>query len=158
MRKGQGNVYDKWKISVVIVTQIFHNSQPRHGGDRYIFDVIISPLQKRTLASVASVLVASSIREILIGATSSGISYYLRDVYSICRCCWNGATYTNWNHLFCHKVSFLTAPDCRFRGVGQDMKPTYLYLWYPLFQAQWDICDQHNYLLKGHHLYSGTWN
>jgi hypothetical protein len=43
------------------------------------------------------------------------------------------------------------------------MKQTYLYLWYPLFQAQWDICDQRNqdhetqnYLVKGHHLYSGT--
>ena len=22
------------------------------------------------------------------------------------------------------------------------MKQTYLYLWYPLFQAQWDRCDQ----------------
>ena len=28
------------------------------------------------------------------------------------------------------------------------MKQTYLYLWYPLFQAQWDKCDQHNYLVK----------
>jgi hypothetical protein len=31
----------------------------------------------------------------------------------------------------------------------------------PLFQAQWDRCDQRNhqtlnYLVKGHHLYSGT--
>ena len=26
--------------------------------------------------------------------------------------------------------------------VGQGMKQTYLYLWYPLFQAQWDRCDQ----------------
>ena len=25
----------------------------------------------------------------------------------------------NWNHLFCRKVSFLTAPHCQFRGVGQ---------------------------------------
>ena len=25
-----------------------------------------------------------------------------------------------------------------------------------LFQAQWDKCDQHNYLVKGHHLHSGT--
>ena len=63
----------------------------------------------------------------------------------------------NWNHLFCRKVSFLTDPYCRFRGVGQSMKQTYLYLWYPLFQAQWDRCDQHNhqswnYLVKGHHI------
>jgi len=25
-----------------------------------------------------------------------------------------------------------------FEGVGQGMRQTYLYLWYPLFQAQWD--------------------
>jgi hypothetical protein len=29
----------------------------------------------------------------MIGTTSSGISYHLRDIYSICRCCWNVATY-----------------------------------------------------------------
>jgi hypothetical protein len=28
-------------------------------------------------------------------------------------------------------------PHCQFRGVGQCMKHTYLYLWYPLFQAQY---------------------
>jgi hypothetical protein len=42
-------------------------------------------------------------------------------------------------------VSFLTDPHSRFRGVGQGMKQTYLYLWYPLFQAQWDRCDQQNH-------------
>jgi hypothetical protein len=26
-------------------------------------------------------------------APSSGISYHLRDIYSICQCCWNVATY-----------------------------------------------------------------
>jgi hypothetical protein len=25
------------------------------------------------------------------------------------------------------------------------MKQTYLYLWYPLFQAQWDRCGQQNH-------------
>ena len=65
------------------------------------------------------------------------------------------------NHLFCRKVSFLTAPHCQFRGVGQGLKQTYMYLWYPLFQAQWDRCDQQNhqnenYLVKGHNLYNGT--
>ena len=39
----------------------------------------------------------------------------------------------------------LTAPHCQFRGVGQGMKRTYLYLWYPLFQAQWDRLDQQNH-------------
>jgi hypothetical protein len=40
----------------------------------------------------------------------------------------------------------------------------YYDLWYPLFQAQWDICDQQNhqtwnYFVKGHHLtaVSVTW-
>jgi hypothetical protein len=40
------------------------------------------------------------------------------------------------------------------------MKQNELNLWYPLFQAQWDRCNQqnhqtYNYLVKGHHLYSG---
>jgi hypothetical protein len=78
---------------LVIVTQILHNGQPSHGGDRNIFGVMTSPLPTWTLVSVASVLAASSIKEILIGATSSRISYYLRDIYSICMCCWNDATY-----------------------------------------------------------------
>ena len=65
--------------------------------------------------------------------------------------------------FFCCKVSFLTDPHCQFRGVGQSMKQTYLYLWYPSFQAQWDRYDQrnhqtYNYLVKGHHIYSETWN
>ena len=34
MKKGPGSVYNKWNISGVIVTQIFHNGQPGHGGDR----------------------------------------------------------------------------------------------------------------------------
>ena len=33
----------------------------------------------------------------------------------------------NWNDLFFHKVLFLTALYCQFRGVGQGMKQTYLY-------------------------------
>ena len=51
----------------------------------------------------------------------------------------------NLKHLFCRKVSSLAALHCQFRGVGQDMKQTYLYMWYPLFQAQWDRCDQQNH-------------
>jgi hypothetical protein len=46
---------------VVIVTQIYHNGQPSHGGDRNIFEVMISPLPTGTLVSVASVLTVSSI-------------------------------------------------------------------------------------------------
>ena len=38
---------------------------------------------------------------------------------------------------------FLTAPNCQFRGVGQGMKQTYLYLWHPK-KAQRNRCDQRN--------------
>jgi len=39
MRKGPGSaVYDKW----LFVTQIFHNGQPSHGGDRKAFNVMTS--------------------------------------------------------------------------------------------------------------------
>jgi hypothetical protein len=34
------------------------------------------------------------------------------------------------------------------------MKQTCLYLWYPLFQAEWDRCDQDNYLVKVDNLYN----
>ena len=93
MRKCRRSAFDKWNISVVTVTQIFHSSQPSLGGDRSIFEVMTPTLPNGTLVSVASVLAASSIKEILIGATTSGISYHLRDIYSICRCCWKGATH-----------------------------------------------------------------
>jgi hypothetical protein len=42
------------------------------------------------------------------------------------------------NQILCRKVSLLTASHFQFRGVGQDMKQTYL--WYPLFQAQCYRC------------------
>ena len=38
------------------VTQIFHNGQPSHGGDRKYFEVLTSTLSKKTLGSVASLL------------------------------------------------------------------------------------------------------
>ena len=38
------------------VTQIFHNGQPSHGGDRQFFEVMTSTLPKGTLGSVASLL------------------------------------------------------------------------------------------------------
>jgi hypothetical protein len=43
------------------------------------------------------------------------------------------------------KVSFLRGPLCQVGGVGQDMKQTYLYQWYPLLQEQWDRCDEQNH-------------
>jgi hypothetical protein len=42
----------------------------------------------------------------------------------------------------CRKVSFLSAPQCQFRCVGQAMMQSYL--WYIFLQAQWDRCDQRN--------------
>jgi hypothetical protein len=51
----------------------------------------------------------------------------------------------NLSHLFWRKTSFLTATHSQYRRVGQGMKQTYLYQWYPLFQAQWDRCDQRNH-------------
>jgi hypothetical protein len=41
------------------VTQIFHNGQPNHGGERKIFEVMTSTLPKGTLGSVASLLAAT---------------------------------------------------------------------------------------------------
>jgi hypothetical protein len=41
------------------VTQIFHNGQPSHGGDRKIFKVMTSTLPKGTVGSVASLLAAT---------------------------------------------------------------------------------------------------
>ena len=41
------------------VTQIFHNGQTSHGGDRQIFEVMTSTSPKGTLGSVASLLAAT---------------------------------------------------------------------------------------------------
>jgi hypothetical protein len=64
------------------------------------------------------------------GRLSSGIFYQLREIYSMWGCCWNVATYKRkiWNHLCCRNVSFLSAPQCQFRCVGQAMKQSYLWL------------------------------
>jgi hypothetical protein len=56
--------------------------------------------------------------------------------------CMENSQWENRNHLFCLKYSVLTYHHCQCRGVGQGMKHTLLYLWYPLFQAQWDRYDQ----------------
>jgi hypothetical protein len=51
MRKCRRSAFDKWNISVVTVTQIFHSSQPSHGGYRSIFEVMSPPLPNGTLVS-----------------------------------------------------------------------------------------------------------
>jgi hypothetical protein len=43
----------------LFVTQIFHNSQPCHGGDRTLFEVMTSTSPKGTRGSVASLLAAT---------------------------------------------------------------------------------------------------
>jgi hypothetical protein len=43
----------------LFVTQIFHNGQPSHGGDRKIFEVMTSTLPKGTIGSLASLLAAT---------------------------------------------------------------------------------------------------
>jgi hypothetical protein len=55
------------------VTQIFHNSQPCYGGDRKTF--------AGTFGSAAYLLAATLYQGNMIGTTSSGISYQLRDIY-----------------------------------------------------------------------------
>jgi hypothetical protein len=57
------------------VTQIFHNGQPSHGGDRKIFEVKISTEPLGSLGSEASLLAEPSIKEIMRGTTNPGISY-----------------------------------------------------------------------------------
>jgi hypothetical protein len=59
----------------------------------FCFTVIISCFITLTLRSVASLLAEPSNKDIMIGTTSSRISDQLRDIYSICRCCWNLPTY-----------------------------------------------------------------
>ena len=43
------------------VTQIFHNGQPSHSGDRKIFEVMTSTLPKGTLGSVVASLLAATL-------------------------------------------------------------------------------------------------
>jgi hypothetical protein len=43
----------------LFVTQIFHKSQPSHGGDRKMSELMTSISPKGTISSVASVLVAT---------------------------------------------------------------------------------------------------
>jgi hypothetical protein len=46
----------------------------------------------------------------------------------------------NWNHFFCCKVSFLTYPRGRFRGVGPGMKQTLsILLRYTVSDCPFDI-------------------
>jgi hypothetical protein len=65
----------------------------------------------------------------MIGTTSSGVSYQLRDVSLMSATGMllhlnENSEWENLNHLFCRNVSLLTGHRCQFRGVSQDMKQT----------------------------------
>ena len=40
---------------------------------------------------------------------------------------------------------YITVANWQGRGVGHGIKPTLKYLWYPLFQAQWNRCGKQNH-------------
>jgi hypothetical protein len=113
--------------------------------------MISSTYPRGTIGSVVSLL-AATLYQILIETTSSGISYQLRDIYFICRCCWTIATY-EWKAYngkieiipFVAKFQFLTTSHCQFRGVGQGMKQTYRYLWTPrkFYGRHHDLVDRY---------------
>ena len=84
------------------VTQIFHNGQPSHGGDHKIYEVLTSTLPRGTIGSVASLLIATFYQGNPDRNHNPGISYQLRDIYSICRCCWNVATYVETKLTISH--------------------------------------------------------
>jgi len=97
--------------------------------------MVTSTYQRGTLGSVASLLAATTYQGNLdrnhkrwnIVSTKSYILY----MQVLLKCCYiwmKSWQCENWNHLFCHRISFLTAPHCQFRGVCQGMKQTYLYL------------------------------
>ena len=115
------------------VTQIFHNGQPRHGGDRKTFEEMTSTWPRGTLGSVASWLAAKLYQgnpdrnHKLWNIVST--ERYILHMQVLLECCYILMEISQWenlNNLFCRKVSFLTAPHCQFRGVGHGMKQTYI--------------------------------
>jgi hypothetical protein len=68
------------------------------GVDRKSFEVMTSTSPIGTLGSVVSLLAATLFHELLIKTTSSGMSDQLIYIHSICRYCWNPATYKWKDH------------------------------------------------------------
>jgi hypothetical protein len=69
---------------------------------------------------------------------SSGISFLLKAIVSIYRCCWNVGTF-KWKishgkiEIIYFVVHCRSQPAlCQFLGEGQDKKQTLLYMWYSL--------------------------
>ena len=110
------------------MTQIFHIGQPSHGGDRKTFEVVSSTELRGVLDSVASLLAATLYQgnpdrnHKLYNIVSTERYILHMQVLLECWYIWmESSQWENWNHLFSRKVSFLTAPHCQFRGVGQGM-------------------------------------
>jgi hypothetical protein len=82
------------------------------------------------------------IKEILIGTTSSGISYHLREIYSICRCCWNVATY-KWKVHSGNIYSDMLCSSVLFVFILYSVCPTYcliIYVKQNYYMSCWYIC------------------
>ena len=137
------------KIRAVLRTSGTYRSHLWHRNSMAVNQVMVATVK---LGSVASLLVATLYE----GNTDRNhklwnivsTERYILHMQVLLECCYiymESSQWENWNHLFCRKVSFLTASHCQFEGVGQGMKQTYMYLWYPLFEAQWDRCDQRNH-------------
>jgi len=105
----QASVTYPWSF----VTHILHNGQPSHGCDRKTFEVMTSTLPKGTLGSVASLLAPTLYQ----GNPDRNhkrwnIVSSERDIYSICRCCWNVATY-KWK-VHNGKIEIILGLLCKF--------------------------------------------
>jgi hypothetical protein len=79
------------------VTQIFHNSQPSHGGNRNIFEVMTSTLPKGTLGSVASMLAATLYQRNLDRNIVSSQRYILH-MQVLLECCHIQMESSQWEH------------------------------------------------------------
>ena len=112
---------------VLFVTQIFHNGQPCHGDDRKTFEVMTSTIPRGILGSVASLLAATFYQ----GNPDRNHKLWnivLTERYSICRCCWNVATY-KWkvhNGLYRTKLAYFN------QNAQSDIEPGVI--------AENDIC------------------
>jgi hypothetical protein len=113
-----------------------------------------STLPKGILDSVTSLLAATLYQGYPDRTTSFGISYHLRDKYSICRCWRNIATYKCKVHngkieIIYFVVEFLNRPSLSISRCRSRYEQTYLYLnlWYPflwLYQkVLWNWYLQH---------------
>ena len=92
--KGKGIVVTtQGTYPISFVKRLFHNGQPTRDGVRKIYEEMISTSHLELLIYQLLCEQQQSIKQIMIGNASTGISYQLGDIYTVCRCCWNVATY-----------------------------------------------------------------